>query len=243
MVGGIDGYRVPRADEHAAPSTDPRRGARELHDQSKKLALILVLSAHAAAAVLVERSLKQQHVRRPENEQPPLLVTFLTLISPPPPPAPRSGPSPRRPREPIPVPPPEPPVSAPAPDSSTAITDFRAQAADAARDVASGARPKAFGHEFAPAAERPEVGVFGPKNDHPAGTVEQLPGVERHWVTDQCYFDIERLPVPKEMPGPKTMTRFCVRPGTAGADMFKGQRPAYMTAPQPPREKQQPDQP
>lgn len=201
-----------------------------MRDHAKKLAFILVLCAHAAALLLVERSLKQQHAAHPANDVPPLQVSFLTLT---PPRAPRSGPSPARRRpEPPALTPPEPPDAAPPPESSTAITDFRAQGADAATNVAAGAgRPQPFGHEFAPAPKRPETGIYGPKNEHPAGTVEEVEGAERHWVTDDCYYDFERLPAPKEMPGPKTMSLHCKAPATGGTDMFRQQRPGYLTAP------------
>lgn len=213
-----------------------------MHDHSKKLAFILVLSAHAAAAILVQRSLKTPHTGRAADEQPPLLVSFLTLTPPRPPPPP-AVPSPgQRRREPIPIAPPEPQVTTPAPETSTAITDWRAQGAEAARNAVSAARPKPFGHEFAPSSEQPETGVFGPKNEHPAGTVEVLDGTERHWVTDYCYFDIPRHPVIEDMPGPKTMSRFCVAPGSGGTDMFKKLRPGYLTPPQTPPVKP-PDKP
>jgi hypothetical protein len=126
---------------------------------------------------------------------------------------------------------PQQPAALPTP--STAITDWREQAEAAARDIAAGAgRPRGkFGHEFRAAPGRPDPGVFGPRNEHPAGTVEQLDEVERHWVTDNCYFDFERHPEHPLIAGPQVMTRTCKPPVTGGTDMFRKLAPGYLTPP------------
>jgi hypothetical protein len=201
-----------------------------MRDHHNKLAFVLVLSAHVAALYLVERSLRMQHKVREGAEPPPLLVSFLELT---PPPAHAGGPSAQSPRrERAPVAPPQPTAAVPAPDS-TAITDWHAQAEAAARHIAAGAgRPShPFGHEFGPAAGRPEPGVFGPRNEHPTGTVEQFEEVERHWVTANCFFDIDRHPEHPLIAGPRVMTPTCKPPAGGGADMFRKLSPGYLTAP------------
>jgi hypothetical protein len=102
-----------------------------------------------------------------------------------------------------------PPASAAVPESSTAITDWRAQGQAAARDITVGPPHPAhpFGHEFSPAPEGQEPGIFGPPNEHPAGTVEHFEEGDRVWVTASCYFDVNRHPEKKEKTGGADGTR------------------------------------
>jgi hypothetical protein len=74
--------------------------------------------------------------------------------------------------------------------------------------------------------------VFGPKNEHPAGTVEQFDEIERHWVTDNCFYDFDRHPDPSLIPGPRVKQILrCKPPPSGGTDMFKKMRPGYLTSP------------
>jgi hypothetical protein len=61
--------------------------------------------------------------------------------------------------------------------------------------------------------------------------VEDLGGVERHWVTDNCYFDFPRHEEPQLIPGPRVRPMFCKPPPGAGTDAFKTLRPGYLTPP------------
>lgn len=205
-----------------------------LHPPRRTVTLGLVILAHLLAAFLVQRALRPP--ARTRTNEPSIDIFFLNP-TPLPPTARQTRPSPApRPRIATPVPR-EPDVPKPE-ESSTAITDWRAQGAEAARALSN--RPPAaprIGHEFAPPPPPPEPSLYGPRNEHPAGTVEQVNGAERHWVTDQCYFDSQRHPEPVPIAGPKLSSLFCKPDPGGGSDVFKHLRPDYLKPPEPPRAK------
>jgi hypothetical protein len=193
---------------------------------------LVVLLAHAAAWFVVQWSMRLSGGRQ-AAESAPLIVSFLTPL--PPAAAPAAGPrAPRRRQESLPHPQLVPAAKPSAEVPSGAITDWGAEAAAAARDIASGAgRPgHPFTHEFSQAHSSSSSGVFGPKNEHPAGSVERFEEGERYWVTDNCYFEKidRRAPVP-EIAGPHVMTPTCKPAATGGTDMFRQQAPGYLRPP------------
>jgi hypothetical protein len=214
-----------------------------MRDRNRSLALLLVLLAHVAALYVVQHALRPHSDAQRGTATPSLLVTFLTLpLIPAPSQESPASPSLARRRRERPAPAQRQPAVEPAPAPpapSTAITDWRAEGAAAARDIASGPgrQGRPFGHEFAPDPERAETGVFGPRNPHPAGTVEDLGGVERHWVTDSCYFDFPRHEEPQLIAGPRVRPMFCKPPPGGGTDVFKKLTPGYLTPPQSASEK------
>jgi len=77
-------------------------------------------------------------------------------------------------------------------------------AADAAaflREKERGVVQKSFGHDFSALPTPTERSIFGPRSNHPAGTVESFGDSERYWVSENCYYDLTRMPtLPGQQP-------------------------------------------
>jgi hypothetical protein len=115
--------------------------------------------------------------------------------------------------------------------SSNAITDWYAQAHSVAEDALEKDRNKgakrAFEHKIPSAQEREKTSIFDPAPARRAGTWD---GPDRFYVTDNCYYEYDRLPrPPPTLLDNRLKTPVCKRPPKGGGDaMFKDLTPAYL---------------
>jgi len=213
----------------------------------RKLTLAAVTAAHLFAIVWIDQITRTRKSAARE-EPPPLVVFFLNarredkqtdpLAS-----TPAESPSPAismEPRQRQEAKPPEP--SPPTAQPSTAITDWAEQARAAAEDHLKRERAKsqlrAFSHDFAQPEEPEKSGVFGlQKRNRHAGMIEPgWGGTERHWVTDNCYFEFPRgAPPPPPMAGDIKMNGLRCKPDPTGGGehMFDHLKPEYLKPPPP----------
>ena len=120
--------------------------------------------------------------------------------------------------------------------NSTAITDWYGEAETSAENALAREQAEAshrsFIHEFAPPEKTAAPGIFGSEAaNHRSGTVERFDdGAERYWVSDNCYFDIDRRPAPLNLAEQvRPMTTSCKPPPTGGGDkMFEQLTPSYL---------------
>jgi len=118
--------------------------------------------------------------------------------------------------------------------SSNAITDWYDQARRVAEDILEQDRNKAakraFGHKMPSAEERGKISIFDPAPVRRAGTWD---GPDRFYVTDNCYYQFDRLaPLPPTLLDHRLKTPVCKPPPKGGGDaMFKDLTPEYLKTP------------
>lgn len=117
--------------------------------------------------------------------------------------------------------------------SSNAITDWYAQAHIVAADVLEkdlhkGAK-RAFEHKMPSAPEHEKAPIFDPVPVRRAGTWD---GPDHFYVTDNCYYEFDRLPrPPPTLLDNRLKTPSCKAPPKGGGDaMFKDLTPEYLKA-------------
>jgi hypothetical protein len=121
--------------------------------------------------------------------------------------------------------------------SSNAITDWYAQARNVAEDALEKDRIKgakrAFEHKMPAAPQREQTSIFDPAPVRRAGSWD---GPDRFYVTDNCYYEFDRLPrPPSTLLDNRLKTPVCKPSPKGGGDaMFKDLAPDYLkTLPEP----------
>jgi len=209
----------------------------------RRLTFAVVMATHVLAVFLIDQTLRvRKRSARPEPT--PLTILFLSRPQPKEE-TPRVENQQTRVARPVVPPargetqPSESPSSSSVPIESRAITDWAEEAHSVANDLAERERARAalrsFQHEFAERPKPEPPGVFGSeKQNHRAGLVELGEGnSERHWVTDNCYFEFDRsAPRAPNLPGARVNPLKCKPPPTGGGEhMFDQLKPGYLKNP------------
>jgi hypothetical protein len=130
---------------------------------------------------------------------------------------------------PITLPPPEVQQS----ESAPSTIDWRAEGRRAVRGVLREGRESSRSRAVEPDEGAAESKVFGSQSaNRRAGKVETFDDGERHWISDNCYFDFDRRPVDSTLASDlRVQTVRCKgQPTGGGASMFKDLVPKYLEA-------------